>query len=73
MFPGPKALPHEEYVQVAEYLIITALFREGSDDEASKAVEWLVNPRRRFQARPFTMASAGSGSQARRKRSRKQR
>lgn len=48
-------------VQVAEYLIITALFREGSREEAAKAVTWLVNPQRRFQVRPFTVSARGAG------------
>lgn len=48
-------------LQVAEYLLVTALFREGSSAEAQKAVEWLTNPSRRFSARPFVHSTSATG------------
>lgn len=60
---GHVILSRRTNLQVAEYLIVTALFREGSSEEATKAVEWLVNPQRQFQARPFTVSAPGNGGQ----------
>eukprot|EP00892_Ulva_mutabilis_P012102 jgi/Ulvmu1/9264/UM050_0013.1 len=53
------------YSSVAEYLIVTALYRDGSSEEASRAVTWLVNPQRQFHSRPFTLAARGSRVQPR--------
>lgn len=48
-------------VQVAEYLLITSLFREGTQAEAQAALEWLANPRRQFAAEPVKRSRAGVG------------
>ena len=52
---------HVPIVQVAEYLLITALFREGTEKEARDALEWLANPERAFAARAFKASTAGTG------------
>jgi hypothetical protein len=49
------------FSQVAEYLLITALFREGTPAEAQAALEWLANPDRRFAVRAVKRSAAGVG------------
>lgn len=58
-----RVLLSANYVQVAEYLLVTALFREGSKEEARRALEWLANPDRQFTERAVRQSSAHRGIQ----------
>jgi hypothetical protein len=51
-------------IQVAEYLIVTALYKEGNEGEAEKAVEWLMHPERRFLTKAYTEVCPGKTSTA---------
>ena len=46
---------------MAEYLLVTALFREGSSEDATLAMQWLADPRRQFAANAVKRSLAGRG------------